>query len=1658
MDIQIGSNAIYTASMQVFNYRVDVGGVTIYRGRAIASPSGRVTVNVSNIVEDYLNSEEFPKRNAEPVLYGEDGGYVKARLYRINADETTTLVGEYGFLRSYDEDWSAGIYDSREEVWTGQSITMSNPINGRLDPRMQQLYTVYRRTSGETINWGIVPKIRVIPDRIIADPDGGSYDIIIESNVPFTATTDSGWISISGSGGTYVVTVTPNPGDDRNGGIVISYLDENDNPASTVVPVIQEALNVRIIPESISFGPDGGESRFTVISNVDVTPTSSADWLTFVPVRTGDGFVTYKLVVDPNRDGYEDRTATINARGAVLNINQEAFKITVNIDTAEYSWAEGEGELIVTANGNYEITTDVEWLRVVPASGQSGTTRFTVIVDENDTIYEREGHIIIGGTVITITQARQSYIAITPMTWTAAATGGSMNFQISDRFEHSWEIRSSGLFNVSQTAGTGNATVTISIGAATSTSSYAAAPKLVDMTTGEEIQFVLKRKAPVITVTPSTIAAAASGGTYAFTVFSEIDYTLNDDSDWITLSATGGTAGTTEFTATVNLNATMSEKTGHIKVFNANKITVTQEASQIAVSPTHIDAAALGSAYTITVTSNTLYDITVDADWLTVPSSGGTGVTEILVTVDDNLVPSGRTATIMIGFIPVTVTQEALVITLSSETGNAYPDAPSRTVLSVTSNGKYPVYTEYQWIAVDTQSGTSGTTIITITNTEASTNEGVYLRNGTVHIGYQTFTLCQQNGEDFLKYLTFTVTSGGTVTWSAYGDYGYQEIYYSKNGGNWTSLFNGYGTQTINVVKNDVLRFKAFYDGSTHKSQYGYSKFGGTAKVDISGNILSMAYMDAFPGARRVPVQNYWIGLFTDLNIGSTYGFVLPSNVPASEQDAYKYLRSTSVINAYNNHIRYTPTVQDADDYLKFEILTSGTLGNRTVSAGEVVTVIGSSKWPGSLSGNTATFNLSGNVASIITSTGFANDHKTAHGTFENMFAHSNVVDASRLKVPLIFTHQGYLRNMFADCTMLTAMPDLTICGYIPEPSNICEVPYGVYEGMFSGCTALTAADKLPILTDPSNVGDRALKNMFNGCTSLSRIKDVSNVTTESIYGNWAYGVASAGTFEKRISVSSWSSGTSGIPYNWTAVDIRMPATLEYNVMSFHYTGGTDTLHIIDTDEAGWNITGVDEWVTLSTLSGTGSTNVSVTVASAVTDNERYNDIKLHSGGKTWNIHIYENGIVVATVEPTLLTFSASQQTKQLTVRDYGSLGWTISGMPEWLTVSTSAGTGNATVSVTASGNTSEDYRIATLTFTSIAVSTEIGIKQYGTGPLSIDVVSGGSITVSGTSPYYVMKNDGEWSGVTGITSFNVSEGDVLKYKGAGGIHFTGSTASYNVRGNAMSLLYGDDYESQTAVTASAFYGLFENEPVIEADGLSLPATKLASYCYYAMFKDCTLLTSAPMLPATSFFLGGGISAAYCYAQMFSGCSSLTEAPALPSTTLSNGCYSSMFNDCVSLTTAPALPAEYMYANCYQQMFRNCTSLTTAPELSVRELADYCYSSMFRDCISLTSAPTLSVKTLAVNCYEYMFAGCTSLETAPDLPATGLTSYCYQYMFSGCTSLSYIKCLATSKDAARCTYRWVADVASSGTFVYKSGVSWKLNTSGAPVGWTYIGE
>ena len=142
-------------------------------------------------------------------------------------------------------------------------------------------------------------------------------------------------------------------------------------------------------------------------------------------------------------------------------------------------------------------------------------------------------------------------------------------------------------------------------------------------------------------------------------------------------------------------------------------------------------------------------------------------------------------------------------------------------------------------------------------------------------------------------------------------------------------------------------------------------------------------------------------------------------------------------------------------------------------------------------------------------------------------------------------------------------------------------------------------------------------------------------------------------------------------------------------------------------------------------------------------------------------------------------------------------------------------------------------------------------------------------------------------------------------------------SAEYEVQGNIMSLIYGDDFTGNTSLDYNGreikFGYMFNgNGMLVSAENLVLPSETLDK-CYDGMFSDCISLTKAPQLPATT--LVGS-----CYYGMFRNCTSLETAPELPAAILTDngdeGCYQEMFQSCSNLNYIKMLATDISASNC----------------------------------------------------------------------------------------------------------------------------------------------
>lgn len=289
--------------------------------------------------------------------------------------------------------------------------------------------------------------------------------------------------------------------------------------------------------------------------------------------------------------------------------------------------------------------------------------------------------------------------------------------------------------------------------------------------------------------------------------------------------------------------------------------------------------------------------------------------------------------------------------------------------------------------------------------------------------------------------------------------------------------------------------------------------------------------------------------------------------------------------------------------------------------------------------------------------------------------------------------------------------------------------------------------------------------------------------------------------------------------------------------------------------------------------------------------------------------------------------------------------------------------------------------------------------------------------------------------GVLEVSRVDVVQGDIVKFKGnLKNNYFSYSSGKYDLKGNIMSVVYGDEFIGKTDLDGAVFNGEFNgtawrsgtSDPIYKylkirhLKDLVLPATILSEGCYETMFTNQLELESLPkQLPATTLVKN-------CYTHMFS-CQNGTMSEVtsyitipqgfLPATVMADsgdsyygyGCYEKMFAKRKLNISNGFMSATTLTPYCMLGMFSG-SSINSVPNvlMPATTMADYCCSHMFNGCSFSLSVVNnglpsgfLQASVLAPYCFEYMFAG-SNIRSFSDLQhVTTLANGCCRYMFSG---------------------------------------------------------
>ena len=573
--------------------------------------------------------------------------------------------------------------------------------------------------------------------------DGGSDDIVIETDGKLTVTADQDWIKATIVDNKLHIEVPANElKDSRTGTITLAVEGLEKGTLSHKITVTQAktvyAFSINV--SSLKAGAGAEEQQFSISTNDVWTTESTVDWITLSPAE-GSGNSTVVVSFADNtttaaRKGVIKVKGTKSGESREIAVSQPGKTLAVTPTSLSFTTEAASKNIEVKTEGTFEAKTTADWLTLVTA----GNT-VVVSVQSNVAAQAREAKVTISltgltsGTLtktVTVKQEAKVYTFKTDhseFTSTSAAVTKDLKLTTNDE----WTATSNADWaTVSAASGTGDVVLQIAAAENLTTTKRTATITITGTYSGLQKRVYFYQEGKFLNVTPTDLAFNCDKSSKAITVSTDATFEAKSSVDWITLTTSGNTinvevadnVSSAKRTAKVTISATGLASGTLTKTVN-----ISQDAKSYHLSAdvTTIQATSASKSQDIKLTTNDEWTATSSADWLTLSATSGTGEATIKATLAENATPTDRNATITIKgtqsgkSVTIKATQAGKSLSLSQET-LSFTFAAGESIVDVTTDGTYTASTTDSWITVS-QSGNKVTVKVT-ENTTATARKG----------------------------------------------------------------------------------------------------------------------------------------------------------------------------------------------------------------------------------------------------------------------------------------------------------------------------------------------------------------------------------------------------------------------------------------------------------------------------------------------------------------------------------------------------------------------------------------------------------------------------------------------------------------------------------------------------------------------------------------------------------------------------------------------------------------------------------------------------------------------------------------------------------------------------------------------------------------------
>ncbi len=424
---------------------------------------------------------------------------------------------------------------------------------------------------------GIAGYITLIPNSMLGDWEGGSFQVIVQANIMWTVTNLPEWMDCSKMEGrgddTLLMTMHPFF-EMGNREAFITFGDDNTFAQFHARQSGTSGEHVLSVTPDMFQVPYTGDVRtMTVTCDEAWVAVPEMDWIS-LDITEGAGSGEVVLTVAENPLYVSRQTAikfiTDSDNTFVVDINQEAAPdphfLEVTPITLDFGHEGGSQEIAIACDAEWIIDLSDNWLSLSTSEG-TGNGSVTVTAEHNVFNESRRASVnVVSGNLVCRVLVMQepgeeSLVAnVSPDTLYVPQQGGVKMFEITSNTN--WTLSVPSWITIIDTSGSGDATVDMMVGTNSTYSSRIGYIRV--MRNGEELArvVVVQEGIPaILTVDVEEIVFTREGGMQYFNLTSNMSWEISNSEEWLVCNPMVGSGNAEVVVKVLPMSGTGSRET-----------------------------------------------------------------------------------------------------------------------------------------------------------------------------------------------------------------------------------------------------------------------------------------------------------------------------------------------------------------------------------------------------------------------------------------------------------------------------------------------------------------------------------------------------------------------------------------------------------------------------------------------------------------------------------------------------------------------------------------------------------------------------------------------------------------------------------------------------------------------------------------------------------------------------------------------------------------------------------------------------------------------------------------------------------------------------------------------------------------------------------------